>query len=118
MCQFAWGPAWQLYGPQELIEYCKYAVGWEVTLEELQEIGERRINMMRLFNEKLGFSRSDDTVPKKAFLPIEYSEGEVAQLTEEGFQMGLDTYYELAGWDKETGNPKPETKKGLDLEWV
>ncbi|MDD4366720.1 MAG: aldehyde ferredoxin oxidoreductase family protein [Eubacteriales bacterium] len=118
LCQFAWGPAWQLYGPQELIEYCKYAVGWEVTLEELQEIGERRINMMRLFNEKLGFSRSDDTVPKKAFLPIEYSEGEVAQLTEEGFQMGLDTYYELAGWDKETGNPKPETKKGLDLEWV
>lgn len=118
LCQFAWGPAWQLYGPADLVEFCKYGVGWDTSIEELQEIGERRINMMRLFNAKVGFTRKDDALPKKAFLPIEYTEGEVAQITPDQFEQSLDTYYRLAGWDKETGNPTPETIKRLGLEWV
>lgn len=118
LCQFAWGPAWQLYGPEELVEFCKYGVGWDTSIEELQEIGERRINMMRLFNQKLGFSRKDDILPKKAFLPVEYTEGEIAQITPQQFEDTLTTYYRYAGWDVETGNPTPETIKRLGLEWV
>ena len=30
----------------------------------------------------------------------------------------LDTYYELAGWDKTTGNPKQEKLAELGLEWI
>lgn len=118
LCQFAWGPAWQLYGPEELVEFCKYGIGWDTSIEELQEIGERRINMMRLFNQKLGFSRKDDTLPKKAFLPVEYTEGEIAQITPQQFEDTLTTYYRYAGWDVETGNPTPETIERLGLEWV
>ncbi len=118
LCQFAWGPAWQLYGPEELVEFCKYGIGWDTSIEELQEIGERRINMMRLFNQKLGFSRKDDILPKKAFLPVEYAEGEIAQITPQQFEDTLTTYYRYAGWDVETGNPTPETIKRLGLEWV
>lgn len=118
LCQFAWGPAWQLYGPEELVEFCKYGAGWEATIGELQEVGERRINMMKLFNAKLGFTRADDILPKKAFLPITYGEGEVAQISREGFEKGLDQYYEMAGWDKETGIPTPETVKRLGLDWI
>lgn len=118
LCQFAWGPAWQLYGPQELITFCKAACDWDVTIDELQEIGERRINMMKLFNQKLGFTRKDDKLPKKAFLPIEYTEGEIAQITPQQFEDALTTYYRYAGWDAETGNPTEETIKRLGLEWV
>lgn len=118
LCQFAWGPAWQLYGPEELVEFCRYGIGWETSIEELQEIGERRINMMRLFNQKLGLSRKDDILPKKAFLPVEYTEGEIAQITPEQFEQTLTTYYRYAGWDPETGNPTPETIKRLGLEWI
>lgn len=118
LCQFAWGPAWQLYGPEELITYCKAAADWDVTIDELQEIGERRINMMRLFNAKLGLDRKDDTLPKKAFLPIEYTDGEVAQLTPEEFEHAMDVYYAYAGWDVKTGLPTQETIKRLGLEWI
>ena len=118
LCQFAWGPAWQLYGPLELVEFCKYGAGWDASIAELQEVGERRINMMKLFNAKLGFTRADDVLPKKAFLPIHYGEGEVAQISEEAFEKGLDQYYELAGWDKKTGNPTPATVKRLGLDWI
>src|SRR5665648_571592 len=118
LCQFAWGPAWQLYGPKELVEFCNYGAGWDATIEELQEIGERRINMMRMFNSKLGFTRADDKLPIKAFLPITYGEGETAQITKEDFEKALDSYYEMAGWNKETGNPTEETIKRLGLEWI
>lgn len=118
LCQFAWGPAWQLYGPQELIEFCKYGVGWETSIQELQEIGERRINMMRLFNAKVGFTRAQDKLPKKAYLPIHYGEGEVAQIFEADFEKALDDYYEEAGWDKATGLPSAETKARLGLDWI
>ncbi|MDX9888678.1 MAG: aldehyde ferredoxin oxidoreductase family protein [Anaerovoracaceae bacterium] len=118
LCQFAWGPAWQLYGPNEVLDYCKYGAGWDASLEELQEVGERRINMMRLFNAKVGFDRKDDNLPKKAFLPIEYGEGEVAKITAKDYEAALTNYYEYMGWDPKTGNPTPETIKRLGLEWI
>ena len=74
--------------------------------------------MMRLFKQKLGCSRKDDVLPKKAYLPIEYAEGEIAQITPEQFESAMDTYYRYAGWDVETGNPTPETIARLGLEWI
>jgi aldehyde:ferredoxin oxidoreductase len=118
LCQFAWGPAWQLYGPQDLVEFCKYGIGWDTSIQELQEIGERRIVMMRLFNAKLGLDRKDDILPKKAFLPITYGEGQLAQITPEQFEKSLEDYYAYAGWDKRTGLPSTETIARLGLEWI
>jgi aldehyde:ferredoxin oxidoreductase len=118
LCQFAWGPAWQLYGPNDLVTFCKAAVDWDTSIAELQEIGERRINMMRLFNSKIGFTRKDDVLSPKAFLPITDTSGKVDQLTEEEFESALDSYYTYAGWNKETGLPEKETIERLDLAWV
>jgi len=117
LCQFAWGPSWQLYGPTELIKFCKYGAGWKTSIQELQEIGERRINMMRMFNVKLGFDRKDDCLPKKAFLKIPSGPNEGVGITEEDFEKALDSYYEFAGWG-EDGIPTEETLKRLELDWV
>ena len=118
LCQFAWGPAWQLYGPAELLQFCKAAVDWDASYEELLEIGKRRIIMMRMFNKKLGLTRKDDKLPKKAFLPNTCVDGSVAQITPEAFEAALTTYYKLAGCDPETGYPTEETLKELDLDWI
>ncbi|MDD2216334.1 MAG: aldehyde ferredoxin oxidoreductase family protein [Eubacteriales bacterium] len=118
LCQFAWGPAWQLYGPEDLLVFCKYGIGWDTTIEELQEIGERRINMMRMFNVKEGFSRKDDKLPFKAFLPIPDGLNKGVRIEKKDFEKALDTYYDMAGWDRETTYPKPETVKKLELEWI
>lgn len=118
LCQFAWGPSWQLYGPVELMEFCKYGVGWDTSIQELQEIGERRINMMRMFNAKLGYTRKDDCLPPKAFLSIPSGPNQGIGIIKEDFEKALDAYYEFAGWDKETGIPTAETLKRLGLEWL
>lgn len=118
LCQFAWGPSWQLYGPAELVEFCKYGAGWDTSIQELQEIGERRINMMRMFNAKLGYTRKDDCLPPKAFLKIPDGPNAGVGITKEDFEAALDAYYDYAGWDRETGIPKPETLRRLDLDWL
>ncbi|MEG1585016.1 MAG: aldehyde ferredoxin oxidoreductase C-terminal domain-containing protein, partial [Anaerovorax sp.] len=117
LCQFAWGPAWQLYGPEDTARFYKFATGDDMDIAGLQEIGERRTNMMRMFNVKLGMNRKNDTLPPKAFLPITYGEGEVSQITREEFEKALDSYYKYAGWD-DNGVPKPETLKRLGLDWI
>ena len=118
LCQFAWGLSWQVYGPPDVINFCRCCIGWDVTIEELLAIGERRMNMMRMFNVANGFTREDDKLPKKAFRKIIDADGFEAQLHEEDWKKAMDAYYDFAGWDQETGIPKAETLQRLGLEWT
>jgi aldehyde:ferredoxin oxidoreductase len=118
LCQFAWGPAWQLYGPSDLLLLCKYSVGWDATLAELMEAGERRINMMRLFNVREGFSRAQDVLPERMFLKMPDGPNAGVGIEKADFEKALDAYYDFAGWDKTTGIPTAETIKRLGLDWI
>jgi aldehyde:ferredoxin oxidoreductase len=71
LCQFVFGPAWQLYGPEDVVELVRAVTGWkDITFNELQKIGERRVNMMRAFNAREGFDRRNDVLPEKLFKPL------------------------------------------------
>jgi aldehyde:ferredoxin oxidoreductase len=118
LCQFVWGPAWTLYGPDEIVQLARAVTGWDVTLEEVQQVGERRINMMRAFNAREGVGRDKDTLPKKLFKPLKGGKSDGMFIPPEEIAAALDTYYELAGWDKRTGNPTKEKLADLGLEWI
>ena len=120
LCQFVWGPAWTLYGPDETVQLIQAVTGWaDFDLDELMEVGERRLNMLRLFNAREGLTRKDDKLPKKFFKALKGS-GPTAgvALTQAELDQALDEYYDLSGWDKTTGNPTPETLQRLALDWV
>jgi aldehyde:ferredoxin oxidoreductase len=118
LCQFVWGPAWTLYGPDEIIQLAKATTGWDVTIEEVQQVGERRINLMRAFNAREGVGREKDTLPKKLFKPLKGGKSDGVFIPPDEIATALDTYYELAGWDKRTGNPTKEKLAELGLEWI
>jgi len=87
--------------------------GLEFTRADLQTIGERIVNLNRLFNVKRGVTRADDNLPDrltKEGAPLGPSKGEVVELD----QM-LDEYYLKRGWDNETGIPYASTLKRLGL---
>ena len=120
ICQFVWGPAWTLFGPQETVDFVRAATGWDdFGIDELIQIGERRINMMRTFNAREGLTRADDKLPAKFFRPL-IGTGPTAEtaLDPAVIAGALDEYYRLAGWDGATGNPTPETMSRLGLEWA
>ena len=118
LCQFVYGPAWTLYGPAETVEMINAVTGWGVTVDELQEVGARRLNLFRTFNVREGLDRSADKLPKKFFKALK-GEGPTAgvALTQDELDFAIDEYYKLAGWTNE-GVPTSETLKKHDIEWA
>lgn len=118
LCQFVWGPGWTLYGPKETAEMVNAVTGWDVTVDELVRVGERRLNLMRVFNAREGFDRAQDKLPKKFFNALQ-GEGPTAgiAITHEEVEFALDEYYRLAGWTKD-GRPTKAQLEKLDLAWA
>jgi aldehyde:ferredoxin oxidoreductase len=92
--------------------------GWDVSVDELMTIGKRRLNLLRTFNAREGFTRKDDQLPNKYFKPL-VGTGPTAgvTVTREEMDAGLDEYYRLAGFTKD-GIPTKDTLKALDIEWA
>jgi aldehyde:ferredoxin oxidoreductase len=119
LCQFVFGPAWQLYGPEDMLKLVQVVTGWEdVNFEELQQLGERRLNMMRAFNAREGIDRQADVLPEKLFKPLKGGVSDGWQLDRDEVEAALDKYFELCGWDIETGVPTREKLEELGLEWI
>lgn len=91
--------------------------GWDMTYSKLLEYGERTWNLIRLFNWREGFRRSDDNLPSrfKEALPSGPAKGH--KFTDENINKMLDEYYDKRGWDKE-GKPKRKKLDELGLEYL
>ena len=116
-CQFAWGPSWQLYGPDQLVEGIRAITGWQTSMEEILLVGERRLNMLRAFNAREGLRMADDVLPKKGYIALRGGATDGVRVTEEELARAREVYYGMAGWDEE-GVPRPGTLARLGLEWV
>ncbi len=98
--------------PVGILEYLNAATGADYTLDELMLAGERIINAERLFLSKAGFTRKDDSLPKRLTetpAPTGPAKGMVCHLDEM-----LDEYYQVRGWT-ENGIPKEEELDRLGL---
>jgi len=119
VCQFVYGPAWQLYGTDQLVELIRAVTGWDVDVQEVLQVGERRLNMMRLFNAREGIGRSEDKLPKKMFdRPLEGGRSDGYHIDRSEWDQALDDYYRLNDWDLETGYPNRAKLESLGLSWV
>ena len=118
LCQFVWGPTWTLYGPSETVNFVEAVTGWRVSLFELMKAGERRLNLLRVFNAREGFTRKEDSLPKKFFKPLAGS-GPTADtaLDPDQVETALDLYYQLMGWTSD-GIPTRAKLADLDIEWA
>jgi aldehyde:ferredoxin oxidoreductase len=118
LCQFVYGPTWTLYGPNETLEMMKSVTGWDLTVDEIMDVGRRRIDLFRTFNAREGLGRKDDKLPKKFFKQLAGT-GPTAgfALTREEVDSAIDHYYKLAGLNSD-GAPTLETLKKHDIEWA
>jgi aldehyde:ferredoxin oxidoreductase len=119
LCHFVWGVSWPLYGPEQAAAMVKAVTGWDVTLQELLEVGERRVNMMRAFNAREGIARDQDKLPAKFFdRPLKGGPSDGIKVDKAQFEAALQEYYHQCGWDESSGIPKRETLERLGLNWV
>ena len=96
----------------------KAVTGWDMTLDELMEVGRRRLNLFRTFNAREGFGRKDDRLPKKFFKTLAGTGPTTGfALTHEEVDTAIEHYYKLAGWTANGAPTAPGFKK-LDIEWA
>ncbi|MDP6043256.1 MAG: aldehyde ferredoxin oxidoreductase C-terminal domain-containing protein [Dehalococcoidales bacterium] len=91
------------------------ATGWNMSLEEVMKVGRRVVNMMRLYNLKVGLTPDKETPSARYCSQSVDGPNKDKPITPHWEKM-LDNYYQLMGWDRKTGRPLPETIKELALE--
>ena len=119
ICQFCFH-TWAMYNLVELLQVMKAATGWDYTMQEFMLLGERRVNLMRAFNAREGFSSKDDMLPERLFEDglLDDGLGRGRKIDRQAFLRCREEYYRLNGWDPESGNPTPAKLRELGLGWA
>jgi aldehyde:ferredoxin oxidoreductase len=91
--------------------------GLELNVDRYMRIARQVHNIEKAFNTlQSGFDRKDDYPPKRFWEePVKSGPYKGEYLDKKKWEMMLDEYYELHGWDKKTSLQKRETLISLDL---
>jgi len=98
----------------ETAELLRATTGWEIDGQEVRRIGERIVNLERLFIAREGIDRRADTLPQRFVAEPLVDDGESSGSIVE-LEAMLDEYYRARGWDVRTGLPTQEKLDELGL---
>jgi aldehyde:ferredoxin oxidoreductase len=115
LCRFTSERGFGLYVEEPYARMVRAVTGWDMTVDELEQVGERVINLERLFNVREGVRRSDDALPWRVMHePIPDGPSAGMHCPPEELSAMLDRYYALRGWDDD-GVPTPARLATLGL---
>ncbi len=111
-----------LYGgltPDDMADMISTLTGWDIDGHEFLKIGERVINLQRMFNIREGIRKKDDMIPERIRKRPEFGKyKDMEEVEIKDYEGMLTEYYKARGWDEETGIPNEERLRELGLEWV
>jgi aldehyde:ferredoxin oxidoreductase len=93
------------------------STGWDVTWDEIAEVGMRAVNLLRAFSVRHGYSTNEEMASARYGSAPPDGPFQGKSFTAVQDEM-LDIYYRDMGWDRKTGKPLPETLKKLGLDQV
>ena len=106
------------YSYNKQAEVIQAITGWDVTTWELMKVGQRGTTMARAFNVREGFTKEDDYLPKRMHQAFTSGPLEGVAVGEDRLNEAMSVYYDMMGWDRETGVPTRGGLQELDVEWV
>jgi aldehyde:ferredoxin oxidoreductase len=118
LCVFGYAPRGVM--PINTMVDCVNAVtGWDASLFELMQAGERGTLIARAFNSREGFCLKNDRLPKRLFEPKpDGPDAGRVIFKESDFNRAVELYYDMIGCDPETGRPKRGKLLALGLDWI
>lgn len=104
----------------EIAEMYSAATGVEVTVDDLEVIAMRQLNLEKAFNLRFtDLSRKDDyPVAREYNEPLKSGNMKGWAYDKEKFEGLLDEYYQDHGWDKRTSFPTRRTLEALGMDYV
>ncbi len=108
----------EIVTPKALFSLFSMATGIEADEKSMRTATERVYNIERAFLVRMGSTRKDDVlVGKWATEPVPTGNHKGEKIDPEKWEVMLDEYYHLRGWDN-NGIPTPDKLKELGLEDV
>lgn len=103
------------YHYDQFAEVLSGVTGVAYSLHDILAVGERAQTLARLFNLREGFTADDDKLPRR--VQRAFGSGPLAgkALSDEAFAWARRRYYEMMGWDGETGVPSAESLTRLKI---
>jgi aldehyde:ferredoxin oxidoreductase len=98
-----------------IVQCVNAATGWNLSVSEAMVIGKRIVNLMRVFNCNCGITRDLDA-PSARYGSTPMDGPARGRSAREIWEKATRRYYELMGWDPESGYPLAKTLKELELE--
>ena len=115
LCRFTSERGFGLFVEEPYARMVRGVTGWDMSVEELERVGERVINLERLFNAREGVRRKDDVLPWRVMHePIPDGPSAGMHCPPEELEAMLDRYYDLRGWDRD-GVPTAAHLRSLGL---
>lgn len=106
-------------GPTHFAKLYSACTGWDTTSAEMMHTGERIFNLMKAYIVREGFTRKDDDWPARFYEePLPEGPAKGAILSKDKINKILNEYYEVMGWDKDSGLPTKKKLLELGLEEV
>jgi aldehyde:ferredoxin oxidoreductase len=97
---------------EHIIGYINAATAFNYDRKSIIKVGERINNLKRLINCNLGITRKDDRLTNHNMKVL--SSGRLKNVKLD-LEDNLKTYYNIRGWDLETGRPTKEKLKELEI---
>lgn len=104
ICIFLAQPSRRISSIQDLLDNLNAVTGWDMSLYELLDVGDRATVLARLFNARCGITAKDEDLPQRCFEPITNGVLEGVAIDRSQFERARKLYYQMTGMDEE-GRP-------------
>jgi aldehyde:ferredoxin oxidoreductase len=103
------------YSYEHLAQALSGVTGCDYTLHDILAVGARAQTLARLFNMREGFTAGDDKLPKRVRQAFRSGPLAGVEISDETFDWAKRRYYEMMGWDVESGAPTAACLEQLRL---
>lgn len=106
------------YDRPRLVSLVRAVTGWDITMEELLRAGERAYTLARVFNLREGLTHEADHLPPIFSQPFASGPAAGNYLPPQEVETARSMFYELLGWDAQSGVPTTECLERLGIAWA
>ena len=107
---------WNVPGSTEIVREAINAVtGWDLTTQDVWDVGERMMHLERAFNVRNGLTPDDDYNLSPRLLEAPPDGRQAGKPLAPYINYMIDDFYQLMGWDKRTGKPWRDTLNRIGL---
>ncbi len=117
MCILAVAPA-NIINPTKVTDLIRALTGWDTSLWELMKVGERGKALARVFNCREGISPQTEVLPARFHEAFTDGPLQGVRVEPEEFAKARRLYYQMEGWDPDTGWPSYAKLAELGIEWA